>query len=246
MRISLGVALAASLATFARAQSEDLSVEASRFESAAAAVIQANAPVDPFAASAECAVLDQMTIRPWSLEEASDLAAPCLRAVGRALEISLQLESGLVASADGREKRGALYLKSDLLPGSQNHRDLASALTRRGGRLLGHPVRLLTRGETDGTPVSSMQGALSQCLMTAVVRDLRSSEDFVRIYGKCLTRNPGLKIAAVRPAPGLMVTVRSGADGEQLAALSGSVIVNAGRGPVRVLIVAVSSNPASR
>ena len=42
-------------------------------------------------------------------------------------------------------------------------------------------------------------------------RDVRSGEDFVKIYGKCLTRNAELKITDIRPAEGLAVTVKTDA-----------------------------------
>ena len=70
---------------------------------------------------------------------------------------------------------------------------------------------------------------------------LRSGEDFVKIYGKCLTRNADLKIQDIRAAEGLAVTVKTGATDAQVEAYNGFVTVNAGKGPIKVMVVSYGS-----
>ena len=240
-KIFFALALAA-LASAARAQSEALAFGARAFEAQAEAAILPMAPVDAFAGVGECRALDIKTIRPYTLEEASELANPCLKAVGAKYSASLKLEAGLLAvAAEGRPMKPGLILKTDIVPGTKVHRDLASSLERRGGRILGHRVRLLTRGETAPAPVSAVQDALKQCLMTTVVRDIRTGADFVKIYGSCLTRNPDLMIGELRPGAGLTVEIKTRADARSIAALNGLVTVNAGKGPVTFMIIAESA-----
>jgi hypothetical protein len=75
-------------------------------------------------------------------------------------------------------------------------------------------------------------------MLPTVVRDLRSGADFVKIYSKCLTQVAELKISEIRPAEGLAVTVKTAASDAQVEAYNGFVTVNAGKGPVQVMIVA--------
>src|SRR5205823_5715790 len=117
--------------------------------------------------------------RAWTLDEASDLAKPCLKAVGAKYSAEMTMQAGLLSVAsEGRPIKPGLILKTDLIPGSKPHRDLAASLERRRGQLLGHQVRLLTRGEVAPSAVSSVQEALKQCIMTTVVRDIQTSADF--------------------------------------------------------------------
>jgi hypothetical protein len=110
--------------------------------------------------------------------------------------------------------------------------------------LLGHPARVLTRGEAAPAAVSALQAALSDCMVVSVVRDVRSGEDFVKLYGRCLTRNPDLKIKEIRPAEGLAVTLSTDADRARVESYNGFVTVNAGKGPVAVMVVAYGAQVA--
>ena len=235
------LALAALAAAAASAQTESRVVSAGAFEVQAEAAIQPMAAVDAFSGISVCGVVDALTFRPWSLEEASERANPCLQAVGRKYSAELSLQAGLFPTISGQPSKPGLFLKTDVAPGSKAHRDLLSSLARRGGRLLGHAVRLLTRGEDAPVAVSSLQEALKDCIMIDVVRDISNGADFVKIYGSCLKRNPDLGIAEIRPDAGLAVDVKTTLANKSVDALSGFVTVNAGKGPVQVMIVASSS-----
>ncbi|HEX4048105.1 MAG TPA: hypothetical protein VH309_09745 [Elusimicrobiota bacterium] len=233
------LALVALAASAAFAQSEAFAVSARGFEDSAAEALRPFVFHDSFAGVGACGVLDIKTFRAWTVEEASNLAAPCLQAVGDKYAARMTVEGGLVAAASqGRPVEQGLVLKTDLIPGSMAHRDLAASLARRNGELLGHPVLLLTRGETAPAPVSAVQEALHHCILTDVVRDIDSSADFVKIYGSCLTHDADLKIAALRPAAGMTVDMTTAQDEKSVEALNGVVTVNAGKGPVTVVIVA--------
>lgn len=225
--------------------SESLAARAGRFETALDPAVMAFAVQDAFAGVGECGVLDIKTIRPFTLEEASDLIAPCLAAVSRKLPATLEIQAGfLTASQAGKPAKTGLILKTDLVAGTKAHRDLMAGLNRRENRLLGHTVRLLTRGEAAPASVSAVQAALGQCILPTVVRDIQTGDDFVRIYGKCLTRNEDLKIKDIRGGQGLSVNIKTEQSGAQVESLNGFVTVNSGKGTVSVMIVAYSAGLA--
>ena len=233
------LSLVALAAVAARAQTEALSSSARAFEAQASEALRPFILEDSFAGIAACGVLDVKTIRAWTLEEASSLATPCLNVVGLRYSAVMTVQAGQVSAAsEGRPITPGLILKTDLIPGSKPHRDLLASLERRHGALLGHPVRLLTRGEVAPSSVSAVQGALKQCIMTTVVRDLQTGADFVKIYGSCLTKNPDLKIDELRAGAGLTVSMKTEQTPKGVEALNGFVVVNAGKGPVQVMIIA--------
>jgi hypothetical protein len=223
-----------------RAQSvETLAFGARAFEAAAFVGIQDLSPKDAFAGVDECSILDIKTIRPIALDEAADMAKSCLDAVGRKYSAAIAIQGGFLAAPQGDAPVSTgLLLKTDLVAGSEAHRDLLSGLSRRDGRLFGHPTRVLTRGETAPAAVSAVQKALEQCMVLTVVRDIKSGDDFVRLYGRCLTRNPDLKIKEVRAGEGLVVNLKTDGDRAMVESYNGFVTVNAGKGPVQVMVVA--------
>jgi len=236
---------AATLAVSASAQSEILALRARAFEAQAAEDVQPFILEDSFAGVGECGILDIKAIRAWTLDEAADMANPCLKAVGAKVSATMVLQGGfLAASTEGRPAQTGLILKTDLIPGSKPHRDLVASLARRRNEILGHQVRLLTRGEVAPAAVSAVQAALRQCIMTTVVRDIQTSEDFVKIYGRCLVRNADLKIDEIRPGAGMTVTLKTEQTQKDVEALNGFVTVNAGKGPVQIMVVAYGAQVA--
>ncbi len=208
------------------------------FESGVEAVQPAPA-VDAFAGVDACGVLDIKTFRAIPLDEASEMAAPCVNAVLAKYAAAGGLKKGfLLAAQNGEAAQTGLLLKTDLPLGSQGLRDLQAGLARRDGRILGHKVRVLRQGEAEPASVSAIQNALSACMMPTVVRDLRTGEDFVKIYGRCLTRNRDLKINEVRGGEGLSIIVQTEADRAQIEAYNGFITVNAGKGPVTLMVQA--------
>ncbi len=194
---------------------------------------------DAFAEVGACGVLDIKTIRPFNLDEAADLVKPCMDGVAAKYAARVVTEAGfLSAPQSGMPGKSGLLIKTDMTAGSKAHRDLAASISRREGRLLGHLTKVLTKDETAPSAVSVLQKAIDGCMLLTVVRDVRSGHDFVKIYGKCLTKNPDLKITEIRPGDGLSVTLKTEADGEQVEAYNGFLTVNAGKGPVQVMVVA--------
>ena len=197
---------------------------------------------DAFAGVGECGVLDIKTIRAIPLDEAADMIKPCIDGVARKYAAQAATETGFVsAPQSGQPGKAGLLIKTDLAPGSKGHRDLTLALSRRDGRLLGHVTKLMTRNETAPASLSTLQKAIDGCMLLTVVREVRSGADFVKIYGGCLTKDASLKIKEIRPADGLAVTVKTEATGPVVEAYNGFVTVNAGKGPVQVMVVAYGS-----
>lgn len=213
----------------------------SPFEAMAAASISSFAAEDAFAGVGACGVLDIKTLRPFKLDEASDLVKPCVEFAAKKYAAKAVAEAGFLDAHDGAPGVAGLLIKTDLPAGSKGHRDLSLALTRREGRLLGHETKLLTKNETAPAALSALQKTVDSCLLLTVVRDIRNGEDFVAIYGRCLTRNPDLKITEIRAGAGLTVTVKTEADAARVEAYNGFVIVDAGKGPVSVMIVAYAT-----
>jgi len=218
------------------------SASAQNFETQVADALQPFILEDAFANVGACGVLDIKTIRPFNLDEASDLVKPCMDGVAKKYAAKAVTEAGfLSAPQSGRPGKTGLLIKTDMVPGSKAHRDLLASLARREGRLLGHLTKVLTADEVSPSAVSTLQKAIDGCMLLTVVRDVRSGEDFVKIYGACLTRNADLKIKELRAAEGLAVTVKTDASGSEVEAYNGFVTVNAGKGPVSVMVVAYGS-----
>ena len=216
-----------------------VAVNAQSFETQVVDSLHPFVAEDAFADIGECGILDIKTIRPFNIDEAADLVKPCIAAVARKYAANALTEPGfLSAPQSGQPGKTGLLVKTDLVAGSKGHRDLMAALSRRDGRLLGHLTKVLTKDQTLPTSISTLQQAIDGCMLLTVVREIRSGEDFVKIYGKCLTRNPDLMITDLRPAEGLVVTLRTNAAGPQVEAYNGFVTVNAGKGPVQVMVVA--------
>ncbi|MDE2143157.1 MAG: hypothetical protein KGJ84_12175 [Elusimicrobia bacterium] len=243
-KLLLTVVALAALAATARAQSESLAFGARGFEAAAAETISPFILEDAFAGVGACGVLDIKSFRAWTLQEAADMASPCLKAVGEKYQSSLVLQGGFLrATAAGYPATPGLLLKTDLTADSKPYRDLVSSLARRHNEILGHPVRLLARGEVAPESVSAVQEALKQCILVTVVRDIQNGSDFVKIYGRCLVKNPDLRIDAILPAPGMAVTLKTERTDVGAQALNGFVTVNAGKGPVEIMVVAQTARP---
>ena len=216
-----------------------VTLRAQSFEDMAAASAQTFAAEDAFAGVAACDVLNRINIHPYSLDEAAELVKPCIAAAARKYAVTAAAEVGFVAMAEiDKPSKAGLIIKTDLLPGSKGHRDWALALARRGGRLLGHLVKLLVKNEVAPAAVSSLQKGLESCMIMTVVRDIKNGDDFVKIYGSCLTGNPDLKIKEIRAAEGMTVTVKTEAAPAQVEAYNGFITVNAGKGPVSVMVAA--------
>ena len=170
------------------------------------------------------------------------MVKPCITEALKKHSSTVVVEAGFIATAqNGRPGKTGLLLKTSLLPGSKGHRDLTSSLARREGRLLGHAAKVLTINEVAPAAVSSLQKGIESCIMSSVVLDIRSGTDFVKIYGNCLTQNPDLKIKEIRASDGMSVTVKTEADAASVERYNGFVTVNAGKGPVSVMVVAYGS-----
>jgi len=231
------------IASAASAQSlESVVFSARNFEALTEAAIKPFQPVDPFAEVGACGILDIKTFRPVALEEAQDMVAPCVAAVGARYHSTFTASAGFLrAPQSGQPAKSGLLIKTNLPAGSPAQRDLEFALARREHMLLGHEVRVLSLGETEPSAISQVQSALEECMLPTVVRDIRTGDDFIKIYGKCLTRDASLKIKEIRAGDGLTVTILSERENGEIEALNGFVTVNAGKGPVKVMVVAYST-----
>jgi len=239
-KIFLSLAAVALAAAAASAQSESLALRSRGFEAQALEIIRPFVPVDAFAGVPECAVVDAPTLRAWTLSEAQEKLAPCLNAVAQRRGAKIAAEPGFVALAqDGKPAQSGLLIKTDLVPGGPDDRALCFAIAHRGGRLLGQPAKVLARGDVAPQSVSAVQQTLKRCMIIDVVRSIRTGSDFVSIYGKCLTSDASLAIRDIRAGEGLSVALETAQPSAQAVdALNGYVTVNAGEGPVQVMVLA--------
>ncbi len=217
-------------------------LRASSFETQVADSLHPFVAEDAFADIGACGVLDIKTIRAITLDEATGLIKPCMDAVAKKYSAKAVTEAGFIsAPQNGLPGKAGLLVKTDMTAGSKGHRDLVAGVSRRQGFLLGHPTRVMTKSEVTPSAISALQKSIDGCMLLTVVRDVRNGDDFVKIYGGCLTKNAALKITDIRAAAGLAVTVKTDASSTEVEAYNGFVTVNAGKGPVSVMVVAYGS-----
>ena len=193
------------------------------------------APKDPFEGVAACEVLDAQFFKPLTLEEAVDALKPCADAALGSAAVRPALLPAAGAASSGEL---GIAVATELVPGSPEQRGLAAALAKRGGRVLGHPARAYAKGQPLPPKPSALQSTLDSCMVLTVVRRLKTSTEFVNIYGSCLTREKTLAIDSVVPGQGMSVTTLTRADQAAAESYDGFVTVNAGTGPVHVLVKA--------
>jgi hypothetical protein len=206
---------------------------------------------DAFHGLEECAVVDARTIAPVTLAKAEEMIAPCVTGLGRRYGAELVVQR-LAAAAEGdfaiQVEGLAIYVPAETAVTSPLMKDINRGLALRKGKILGHRVALRRGpapsankpGPEKGAQISAAQGAIDRCVMTAVVRQIDSSEDFLKHYGGCLMRAPELKVREMRPAPGQKLTVAllSLAEEKIVQSLTGRVSVPGADGPVNVSLVA--------
>ncbi|MFA6003451.1 MAG: hypothetical protein WC881_05220 [Elusimicrobiota bacterium] len=215
-----------------------------RFNAAVESALTAYRPRDIFAAETSCAILDIKTFQPFSLPETLRQVEPCLRAVSARHALALTAEPGAVAGSKPGAALGIILRTREASALSSGMRDLSHSLDIRGWRLLGHQVAVRRSGQPEAFARSAAQKALDQCVLLAMVREIKTSEDFIRYYGRCITRDPALKVRDIQPWPGqeLGVTLTCAASEPETRSLNGIVAVNAGMGPVQIRILARSQN----
>lgn len=201
-------------------------------------------PVDAFAASAACAIVDARLARRPTVNEAKELLAPCLYELGERYGFHVRCDNAAAAPESGlsTQVEGLLLRIPAYVP--MTHplvRDLHNALSRRNGRLFGLPAVI----RRDGGSVSAVQAALDSCALPTVLRRIETGADFLNVYGGCLRSHKALKIRDAKPAPGqrLGVVLASAADDDVLRALNGSVAIPSEDGPVEILIIAYPHRP---
>lgn len=217
-------------------QSEDVYQSENDFASTVDFSIQLYLPTDAFAGLAECSVIDARTIRAYSLVEAAQIIKPCLAGVSRRYNAQTEIAAASLAGIE--IKTGAAGF------GTPIYKDLAHALSLRGGKILGHPARVLNKSQSDAASRSVVQDALDRCILPMVIRPVQSSEDFIRIYGGCITRDPALKIKEIRPARGhrLSVTILTDVEAAAIDSFNGLISVTGDQGPVSIMVMAYAQN----
>lgn len=220
------------LASSARAEGEFRYMPEPAFNSIVNRTIELIEPQDAFAAIAACRVIDTPTFRQLALTEAVKALKPCLDGVSASYGVRVSVKQAAPAGLLVIETNGATIA-------APVTRDLNFALNLRNGKLLGHPARI-SRAESLSQPAGVVQQALRRCLLPMVVRKIETSEYFIQHYGRCITGDAALKVSEIRPAAGhpMAVTLLSDGSTAEVQALNGAVTVNAGAGPVTVMVTA--------
>lgn len=199
---------------------------------------------DAFLGVAACAVLDAQPLVPFTLDQAKEMVAPCVKELSARYSTKIEVDSRVLGpSTSGEGTFGlALLVDPSIASTSKVMRDLNHGLRVRGHRLMGHPASIARSEEVGPEARSAVQAAIDDCMMFTVVRKIRTGDDFIKNYGSCIRRSDKLRIKEMRSSEGrkLAVTVVSGADEAVIESLNGFVTVNAGEGPVHVLIMAYS------
>lgn len=188
---------------------------------------------DAFAQSGACAVIDAVTVRPVSMEEAMAGLQPCLSAIASAYGTELSLKSeanGLVIET------GLTSATSPLL------RDLNYGLQKRQNRLLGHPIQV--RRSVVPQRRSRIQAVVDSCIRTMVIGRIDSGADFLKVYGGCLKQEPSIKEASPSKSLQLGLNVLATGTQPEVESLNGLVSVRAMNGLVELLVVAYPQSVA--
>ena len=218
-------------------------------------IVKATQPMrarDAFAGLAECEIVDSQLLRQPTSKEAEAMLAPCVGALARRYNSPLSVESlpnapenGVGAQVEGL----AFYVPEQVAVTDPLMRDLQEGLSSRRGRVLGHQA-FVRRGSapTANKPLlapealtqSSVQSAIDACITIQPVRRIRTSEEFIRLYGRCIVSDRRLGIKEIVPAPGrpMSVMLLSEAGLEVVRTLNGVVSVDHHEGPVRVSVIA--------
>ncbi len=237
-RLAITVAAFALIASRSHAGQSELLVQQGRaFNASVNQVLIPFQAKDAFRLVEQCGMLDIKTIRPFSLKEAFELLNPCIEGINSRYGVSLKARPGIVALGGVPGiviETGATPIISPVM------RDLHLALSNRDHRIFGHPVRVIREDAIRPLSLSAVQKSIDFCMLPTVVRRIRNSADFLKIYGGCITGDKSLKVLEMRPWSGddLVVTLQSSADQSVIESLNGTVSVNPGFGPVSVMIVA--------
>lgn len=184
-------------------------------------------PKDAFSQAGACAMVDAVTLRPVSVEEAVSGLQPCLSAIASAYGTELSLKS----DAEGLAiETGLTSATSPLL------RDLNYGLQKRQNRLLGHPVQV-RRGVVPQRR-SRIQAVVDGCIRTMVIGRIDSGADFLKVYGGCLKQEPSIKEASPSKSHQLGLNVLAAGTQPEVESLNGAVSVRALNGLVEILVVA--------
>lgn len=182
---------------------------------------------DAFAQTGACGVVDAVTVRPFSLEEAVAGLTPCFSSLAAVYGTKLSLKPEAQGLAI---ETGLTSATSPLL------RDLNYGLQKRHGFLMGHPVQV--RRGTAPERRSRLQSVIDGCVRTMVISRIDSGADFLKVYGGCLKQEPSIKEAAPSKAHQLGLNVLAAGTQPEVESLNGVVAVRALNGLVEILVVA--------
>lgn len=231
--VILGAALSPARAEMKFRYQPEPNFELPRFEKVVDRSVKAFEAQDAFAQTGPCEIVNSHALRRYELNGAAQALQACLSHLATRYALLATVSPGTLANG----ARGLIIR----LPGSTpiDHpffRDLGRALQERRGELLGYPAEL--RRE-DGT-ASSAQQAIDRCIQAPYLRRIDNAQDFINNYGRCLLRDPRLRILNMRPAQGRRLAVMLLSDAEQpiVESINGYVRVLAEAGPVEVLVMA--------
>ncbi|MFH2204643.1 MAG: hypothetical protein ABIJ96_16130 [Elusimicrobiota bacterium] len=180
-----------------------------------------------------CHFIDAQYFRQPTLEEAAAALKSCLAAVAQ------KYRTTVAVSQNDKE---LVIVVSGILPaGSTVAADLRQALEMRQGRLFGHSARVVRLTATSRErKMSSLQFVVDRCPTTKMVHTIRSSGDFLGIYGGCIRQATGLEIMAVvaHPTESRSIVVYSKDQKDTIAEMNGVIQIPADNGPVRIQVSA--------
>lgn len=253
-QLCLSVILSASLSLASRA--EQLPAPANSedaFASVLNKALEEHQPKDVFAEIPECALVDVINVRAWTLLEAENLIKPCMAAISQRYQIPVAAEARVVEltnSKCGHDTWGlALQVPQDTPIASRLVSDMNYSLAarREPGRLLGHKAVLQRPSENFNLPVSLAKKSLDSCILPQVIHSIKSSKDFIKHYGHCITQDKRLEVRDIWTADHrLGLTIFSSAAEPTRALLNGTISVNAQEGPVSILVIGEPVDPPQK
>jgi hypothetical protein len=180
-----------------------------------------------------CQFVDAVFIKQPTLAEAQAALEGCMNSV------SAKYKAKVTATLGEGE---LIIVVSGFIPsGSLVAADLRHALEIRKGELFGHSARVIRLAQSsEERRMSSLQFVVDRCPTIKMIRALRTTQDFIDIYGNCLREAKNLSIISVRndPAEDLSILVYSNVAKHTIDEMNGVIRLVGDDGPVQIRVTA--------
>lgn len=190
------------------------------------------APLSDALKTEACHFVDAVYIRQPTLAESIAVLEDCLSALSKKYGTTIE-------ALEGDNKDIVLVISGIIPAGSTVTADIRHSLELREGRLFGHPARVLRlRRAPKENKRSSLQLIVDRCPTIKIIRPIRSSKEFLDIYGSCIKTAKGLEIQAIltHPTEANAIVIYSKDRKDTIAEMNGIISVPSDNGLVEIRV----------